>query len=58
MIKNYYIAPEGFVYVHKTLHLYGEHIISTDEYEHNIDDFELVDKEQLQSIIEQWKLGG
>lgn len=57
-MKDYIIAPEGYVYVNHTLHLFGEHLISTDEYQHNIDDFELVEKNKLQSILDEWKLGG
>jgi hypothetical protein len=57
-MENYYIAKEGYVYVNHTSRLYGEHIISTDDYIHNIDDFELVKKEHLQSILDEWKLGG
>jgi hypothetical protein len=57
-MKDYIIAPEGYVYVNHTLHLFGEHLISTDEYKHNVDDFELVEKNKLQSILDEWKLGG
>jgi hypothetical protein len=55
-VKSYFQAPEGYAYVHHTLHLFGEIIYSTDEVEYNQDDFELVTVEQLNAIIEQWRL--
>jgi hypothetical protein len=55
-VKSYFQAPEGYAYVHHTLHLFGEIIYSTDEVEYNQDDFTLVTVEQLDAIIEQWRL--
>ena len=56
IVKNSFKAPEGYVYVNHTLHLFGEVIYSTDEVEYNQDDFELVSEKDLQGIIEQWRL--
>lgn len=55
-VKNSFKAPEGFVYVHHTLPLFGEIIYSTDEVEYKQDDFRLVSEQELQSIIDQWRL--
>jgi hypothetical protein len=55
-VKSYFQAPEGYAYVHHTLHLFGEIIYSTDEVEYQQDDFELVTVKQLNAIIEQWRL--
>jgi hypothetical protein len=57
-IKSSFKAPEGYAYVHKTLRLFGEAIYSTDEVEYQKTDFKLVSQNELQSIIEKWKLGG
>jgi hypothetical protein len=57
-IKSYFQAPEGYVYINHALHLFGEIIYSTDEVEYNQDDFILVKNEELQEIINKWKLGG
>ena len=56
MIKDSFQAPEGYVYVNHALHLFGEIIYSTDEVEYNIDDFELVSVDDLEIVIEQWRL--
>jgi hypothetical protein len=53
-VKSYFQAPEGYAYVHHTLHLFGEIIYSTDEVEYNQDDFILVKNEELQEIIKEW----
>lgn len=55
MIKESFKAPEGYVYVHHTLHLFGEVIYSTDKVEYKQDDFELIRVEDLQDIIETWR---
>lgn len=55
-VKSYFKAPEGYVYVNHTLHLFGEIIYSTDEVEYNQNDFELVSDKDLDAIIEQWRL--
>lgn len=55
-VKNSFKAPEGYVYVNHTLYLFGEVIYSTDEVEYKESDFTLVSKEELESIIEQWRL--
>jgi len=55
-VKSYFKAPEGYVYVNHTLHLFGEIIYSTDEVEYNQNDFELVSDQDLNAIIEQWRL--
>jgi hypothetical protein len=55
-VKSYFKAPEGYVYVNHTLHLFGEIIYSTDEVEYNQNDFELVSDQDLDAIIEQWRL--
>ena len=57
-IKNSFKAPQGYVYVHHTLPLFGEIVYSTDEVEYQKSDFKLVSLKNLESIIEQWKLGG
>jgi hypothetical protein len=54
-VKSYFKAPEGYVYVNHTLHLFGEIIYSTDEVEYNQNDFELVSDQDLDAIIEQWR---
>ena len=54
-VKSYFQAPEGYAYVHHTLHLFGEIIYSTDEVEYNQDDFTLVTIEELETIIKQWR---
>lgn len=56
IVKNSFKAPEGYVYVHHTLPLFGEVIYSTDEVEYTQDDFRLVSEQDLESIIEQWRL--
>jgi hypothetical protein len=53
-IKSYFKAPEGYVYVHHTLPLFGEIIYSTDEVEYTQDDFKLVSEEELKEIIKEW----
>lgn len=55
-VKNSFKAPEGYVYVHHTLPLFGEIIYSTDEVEYDENDFRLVSENDLQGIIEQWRL--
>lgn len=55
-VKNSFKAPEGFVYVHHTLPLFGEIIYSTDEVEYTENDFRLVSEKDLQGIIDQWRL--
>ena len=55
-VKNSFKAPEGYVYVNHAHHLFGEVIYSTDEVEYKKSDFILVSKEELKSIIEQWRL--
>lgn len=55
-INNYFQAPEGYVYIHKTLRLFGEVIYSTDEVEYKKNDFKLVSNEELEKIIEQWRI--
>ena len=55
-VKSYFKAPEGYVYVHHTLPLFGEIIYSTDEVEYTQDDFRLVSEQDLESIIDQWRL--
>lgn len=49
-------AREGFVLVHKTDHLYGEVVYSTEEFPYTIDDFNEVPKEGLEKIIQGWRL--
>lgn len=55
-IKKQFQAPEGYVYVHKTLRLFGEVIYSTDEVEYKENDFTLVSADKLPGIIEQWRI--
>jgi hypothetical protein len=54
-VKSYFKAPEGYVYVNHTLHLFGEIIYSTDEVEYTENDFTLVKEEELETIINQWR---
>ena len=55
-IKDYFQAPEGYVYVHKTLRLFGEIIYITDEVMYTKNEFKLVSNEDLPGIIEQWRI--
>lgn len=56
MIKHSFKAPQGYVYINYEQRLFGEVIYSTDEVEYKQSDFALVSKQELESIIEQWRL--
>lgn len=56
MEEKFFKAREGFVLVHKTEHIYGEVVYPTEEFPHERDDFNEVPIEELENIIERWRL--